>query len=81
MPGAELVAQPGDVYVDGALTGEGIAPDGAEQLPPAEDLVSYFQQNPNVIVQLLNDEGGCWNTTFLPPAKMNREDLFKERLP
>jgi cysteine-rich repeat protein len=49
--------------------------------PPAEGPSLYFQQNPNVIVQLLNSDGMCWSSEFLPPAKVTRDDLFKDMFP
>jgi hypothetical protein len=41
----------------------------------------YFQQNPDVIVQLVSSDGGdCFETTLSSPAKKNEPDQFKDKL-
>jgi hypothetical protein len=50
-------------------------------MPIAEGPSAFFQQNPNVIVQLINSNGMCWTTEFAPPASTNNDARFKDALP
>jgi hypothetical protein len=49
--------------------------------PIPEGPSAFFQQNPNVIVQLINSSGLCWTTEFTPPAATNNDARFKDALP
>jgi len=50
-------------------------------MPVPEGPSAFFEQNPKVIVQLLNDLGMCWTSEFLPPATKNNDERFKDSLP
>jgi hypothetical protein len=39
------------------------------------------EQDPEVVVQLINDLGFCWSTTFTAPALENDADRFKDKTP
>jgi cysteine-rich repeat protein len=41
----------------------------------------FFEQNPSVIVQLLNSAGKCWHSEFLPPSSKNEDARFKDKAP
>jgi hypothetical protein len=41
----------------------------------------YFEQDPNVVVQLINDLGFCWTSTFATPGLKNIGTAFKDRSP
>ena len=43
--------------------------------------LTFFEQDPSVTVQLLNSLGLCWTSEFLPPAKKNVDDRFKDKEP
>ena len=38
-----------------------------------------FIQNPNVVMQLKNSDGTCWETRYGMPAFRNQPDLFKDK--
>ncbi len=40
----------------------------------------FFDQDPNVLVQLVNSIGNCWDATFGPPAKTNTAENFIGRV-
>jgi len=42
---------------------------------------AFFEQNPNVIVQLVNSAGLCWTTEFAPPAATSNDARFKDVFP
>jgi len=41
----------------------------------------FFNQDPSVTVQLLNDAGLCWSSSFAFPAVRNDAGGFKDKLP
>jgi hypothetical protein len=38
-----------------------------------------FIQTPNVVMQLKNSDGTCWETTYGSPAFRNLPELFKDK--
>jgi len=36
-------------------------------------------QDPAVVMQLVNDQGVCWETTFAPPATKNLPTQFGDK--
>jgi cysteine-rich repeat protein len=50
-------------------------------VPVPFDMTQYFQQDPEVVVQLVNDLGFCWTSTFGSPAVKNTAELFKDKQP
>lgn len=47
-------------------------------LPAAFSMTELFDQDPDVVVQLLNDEGMCWTSAFTPArTSKNTPALFK----
>jgi len=38
-----------------------------------------FASDASVTVQVVNSDGGCWEATLLPPARVNRADKFTAR--
>ena len=51
---------------------------GANLILPSPAGTTFFNQNPNLVVQLVNDAGMCWTSQFVPiDDKGNRPSLFK----
>jgi len=50
-------------------------------LPPPFSMTQLREQDPEIIVQLINDLGFCWSTTFPAPALENDADRFKDKTP
>ena len=50
-------------------------------MPIPEGPSAFFQQNPSVIVQLINSNGLCWTTEFTPPAATSNDARFKDAVP
>lgn len=50
-------------------------------LPPPFSMTQLEEQSPEVVVQLINDQGFCWSTAFPAPAKENDADRFKDTTP
>jgi cysteine-rich repeat protein len=50
-------------------------------LPPPYSMSQLREQDPEVIVQLINDLGFCWSTSFPAPAGENAADRFKDKTP
>jgi hypothetical protein len=48
----------------GTEPGVGVKAKNTNLVLSAVDEMQFFYQQPNVIVQLVNDAGGCWNSTF-----------------
>ena len=38
-----------------------------------------FDQDPAVVMQISNDHGLCWSTTFTPPATKNLDTQFGDK--
>jgi len=50
-------------------------------LPPPANAFQLFRQHSNVLVQLVNSDDHCWETTFPVPAQTNTVEKFKDRIP
>jgi cysteine-rich repeat protein len=50
-------------------------------MPTPFSLTQQREQDPEVVVQLINDLGFCWSTTFVAPALENDADRFKDKTP
>ncbi len=53
------------------------------RVPPAAGPFRFFEQNPYLVVQLMNDETGvCWTSKFTPAqTKKNRHGEYKAKAP
>jgi hypothetical protein len=50
-------------------------------MPVPFSMTQQREQDPEVVVQLINDLGFCWSTTFTAPALENDADRFKDKTP
>jgi len=50
-------------------------------MPPPFSGTNLREQDPEVVVQLINDLGFCWSTTFTAPAIKNEAERFKDKTP
>ena len=50
-------------------------------MPPPFSGTKLREQDPEVVVQLINDLGFCWSTTFTAPAIKNDAERFKDKAP
>jgi hypothetical protein len=50
-------------------------------MPIPYSVTEIFDQDPEVLVQLVNDLGFCWTSTFGSPAVKNTVEIFKDKSP
>jgi hypothetical protein len=50
-------------------------------LPAPATASLFFQQDPDLVVQLVNSDGNCWEASYSMPADANTAERFKDRNP